>query len=284
MGPFLPTTVAVLMATTVADTRRDPVVIEKACEAGSAADCFNLAFMHEYGEVEKVGCDGGVVGGPDCHFPDLLYLTGGVPKDLARAVGYYERACQGAVPQGCVNAGVLYDVGAGGPRSPGRAAELFRRACEGGVAAGCSNLAVMYERGEGVEMDPVHAAELFRKGCEGQTSNGCKGLRRIQGIELRGAPAFLAVPSAGDFQKPVRTKYVPPQSPPEANCSGAQVGLQCQLSPQGRIQGCAVLKSVSPACDGAAVAAVKRWEYKPAILNGVPREARMPIEVKFGSR
>ena len=83
--------------------------------------------------------------------------------------------------QGCLNAGVMYDLGESRTRDVIRARDLYEAACKGGVAAGCSNLGVIYETGDGVAMNRPRTAKLFKKGCDGGASNGCAGLQRLEG-------------------------------------------------------------------------------------------------------
>lgn len=42
-----------------------------------------------------------------------------------------------------------------------------------------------------------------------------------------------------------------------------------------------VVKSLGPAFDEAAVAAVKQWKYKPATQDGKPVAQRVLIEINF---
>jgi len=75
-----------------------------------------------------------------------------------------------------------------------------------------------------------------------------------------------------------------PVYPPEAkmrNISG-QVVLAAIISRQGTVDDLEVISSPSEILSGAAMEAVKRWRYKPYLLNGVPTEVDTTITVNFG--
>jgi TPR repeat protein len=57
-----------------------------------------------------------------------------------------------------------------------RAVALFAKACDGGLPLGCSNLGVMVRRGDGVARDLTWATALTTKACDGGIADGCHSL------------------------------------------------------------------------------------------------------------
>jgi TPR repeat protein len=122
----------------------------KACDAGAAISCRNLALMYANGT--------------------------GVPQDYARAAGLYRKACNGGDSGGCTNLGLLYANGTGVSRDYTQAATLYRKACDAGSRIGCGNLAVMYANGTGMPQDYAQAAVLDRKACNQGLMASCSNL------------------------------------------------------------------------------------------------------------
>ena len=73
-----------------------------------------------------------------------------------------------------------------------------------------------------------------------------------------------------------------PIYPPLARAANVQgtVVLEAVLDRNGHVSQVRVLKSV-PLLDGAAIAAVRQWQYSPSTLHGVPVEVLMTITVRF---
>jgi TPR repeat protein len=83
-------------------------------------------------------------------------------KDMPRAIGLYEKACDAGEPSGCAMAGLFYVEGRKGVRKDyAKALALDTKGCEADVAAACNNLGVIYDSGKGVERDVEKAAELY---------------------------------------------------------------------------------------------------------------------------
>lgn len=99
--------------------------------------------------------------------------------DDARALTFYEKACERGVVRGCTSLGsaLIVDMKFSGEVSQAdraRAEALFSRACDGGDGEGCFGLGrlALGPRGRG----PAPAAcEAFKKGCEADSEIACDG-------------------------------------------------------------------------------------------------------------
>jgi TPR repeat protein len=128
--------------------------------------------------------------GDACDTLGVVYDNGlgGVPKDSAQALTWFNRGCEKGEMNACRNLAVLIENGRGTPADPVRALQLHRKACEGGQGDSCNSAAVQFDHGEGVPEDASQARALFEKSCALKSGQGCKnlGLVRDQG---RGGPA-----------------------------------------------------------------------------------------------
>lgn len=76
----------------------------------------------------------------------------------------------------------------------------------------------------------------------------------------------------------------PPEYPPESRRRGEEgsVRVSLRVGPDGRVQMAEVIESSGhPALDRAAVAAVRRWRFRPATQAGLPVAATMQTAVHF---
>ena len=81
---------------------------------------------------------------------------------------------------------------------------------------------------------------------------------------------------------PVKTSHVAPVYPPIAQSARIQgtIILEAIISETGRVESLRVLRSV-PLLDDAAIAAVRQWQYRPALVSGTPTPVIMTITVDF---
>ena len=95
-------------------------------------------------------------------------------------------------------------------------------------------------------------------------------------------PKVAPIRVGGHIKPPVKLKNVPPEYPELAEQARVQgvVILECVISPRGKVTDVRVLRSI-PLLDQAAVDAVRRWEYTPTLLNGIPVPVIMTITVNF---
>lgn len=93
----------------------------------------------------------------------VLYQSGkGVKQDDAKAIKFYEKACNADELSGCNSLASLYQNSG----EHAKAATIFERACEKGFGLSCYNLAQIYEAGSVVALDESKALDLYVKACE----------------------------------------------------------------------------------------------------------------------
>ena len=86
----------------------------------------------------------------------------------------------------------------------------------------------------------------------------------------------------GSIKPPIKTRDVKPEYPPAARDAGVQgvVILEVTIGPAGDIVEGRILRSV-PLLDGAALDAVRQWQFTPTLLNGVAVPVIMTVTVNF---
>jgi periplasmic protein TonB len=112
------------------------------------------------------------------------------------------------------------------------------------------------------------------------------GLGAAQNV-VEAPPLVTSQPAApvrlgGMIQPPARTRYVAPEYPEIARQSRIKgtVIIEAVIGTNGKVENVRVLRSV-PLLDGAALAAVRAWEYTPTLLNGVATPVIMTVTVRF---
>lgn len=107
---------------------------------------------------------------------------------------------------------------------------------------------------------------------------------RIASPSVAPPPTATAAPlkSGGDLQAPKLVKRVTPVYPPAAQASGIQgkVRFTARIDKEGMVRDLQVL-SGPPVLVPSATEAVKKWIYRPMLLNGEPTEVVTQIEVNF---
>jgi protein TonB len=83
----------------------------------------------------------------------------------------------------------------------------------------------------------------------------------------------------------MKVKDIAPAYPPLARAAHVEgiVIIEATIGPDGRVQDARVLRP-NPLLDGAALDAVRRWEFTPTLLNGVPVAVVMTVTVDFRLR
>ena len=203
-------------------------LFEHACHHGSTAGCYNAARRYERGDVEGADAQrtvdyyrraaelsasacGDAPDPLDCYAVGFMAENGrGLPADLARAAGAYERACAAGDPFGCVRFARLVELGAWRPPAGEevRPGEVLRKACDDGAFDGCEAIAEAAARQGGAvyglpaqgwleracehggaracfraaeafaDSSPEKAGALFQRGCAARDARGCAEVAR----------------------------------------------------------------------------------------------------------
>src|SRR6266496_5874431 len=84
-------------------------------------------------------------------------------------------------------------------------------------------------------------------------------------------------------EPPVPVRTVPPEYPDELRREGVSglVMIKCSIDAQGNVSEAEVEKSSNAAFEKPAVAAVKKWKFKPAKQDGNPVAVKVSIPIKF---
>ena len=110
--------------------------------------------------------------------------------------------------------------------------------------------------------------------------------RAVDLIELQATsnrPAAMAAgPAGGDIKPPRLIRAVPPVYPSSVSPAEASnlVVLEATVSAAGTVKDARVVRGESP-FDQAALGAVRQWLYTPTLLNGVPMDVSMTVNVTF---
>lgn len=91
------------------------------------------------------------------------------------------------------------------------------------------------------------------------------------------APAFAAT------EPPVPVRTVAPDYPDALRREGVSglVMVKCSIDEQGNVTETVVEKSSNAAFEAPAMAAVKKWKFKPAKQDGTPVAIKVSIPIKF---
>jgi len=118
-------------------------------------------------------------------------------------------------------------------------------------------------------------------GFEGGVPGGVVG-GVVGGLEAAPPPPAPVLRVGGVIREPKKVKDVAPAYPNIARTAKIQgvVILEAQISPQGRVEGVKVLRSI-PTLDEAAIEAVRQWVYSPTLVDGVPVSVVMTVTVNF---
>jgi uncharacterized protein len=121
---------------------------DKGCKASYDDSCFVYGVVlfrlkKDYDVALKHllwGCDSDKPTRPGlaCNLAGAIYADGlGMPKDVAKALPLFEKACEKDSVDGCENAGEAYRKGVGAPRDLVKAEERFAKACTLGATDRC---------------------------------------------------------------------------------------------------------------------------------------------------
>lgn len=95
----------------------------------------------------------------------------------------------------------------------------------------------------------------------------------------------IATPSWAQTKSepPVPVRTVAPDYPDELRREGVSglVMVKCSIDEQGNVTETTVEKSSNAAFEKPAIAAVKKWKFKPAKQDGAPVAIKVSIPIKF---
>jgi len=266
----------------------DTAMCERACKSGDGQSCVAWGERSDQpastdtavaDNAYKMACDAGAAEG--CA---RLAVRA---KDGAQAVALLERGCALGDALTCAEAARRYYHGRDVAKDVAAAARLYATACERESYGSCIAVGGIYARGERGAEEQARGREYLLQGC---TTLACKtivangGLPEAWGVGLDDLRPGLepAVRVGGRIQAPTQIEKVRAQYPPDAWNRRIQgtVSVQCVISPAGVI-GDAVAMSGPRELRAAAVAAVRRWVYKPTLLDGVPVPVIITVTVDF---
>jgi len=96
-------------------------------------------------------------------------------------------------------------------------------------------------------------------------------------------PGVDPVELTGDMVRPVLLEKVSPSYPRVARQArlGGRVTVRAVIAPDGSVESVEVFSSTNPLFNDAAVEAVRRWRYRPALMNGRPVRVYFSVVVDF---
>lgn len=145
--------------------------LQKACDGGNAASCYELGEMLYAGKDVSQDTERGL----------MLFqraCEGREMKGCTKARQVYEERCRAGFANGCNLLARLYLEGFGVTQDQAKAAELYTIACDRNDSVSCASLARLYAGGRGVAKDPAKALELWTKACRGGFGEACRDLPR----------------------------------------------------------------------------------------------------------
>jgi protein TonB len=99
------------------------------------------------------------------------------------------------------------------------------------------------------------------------------------------AGLLMAVPALAQTKSepPVPVRTVAPDYPSELRRDGISgvVMVSCTIDEQGNVVGLTIEKSSNAAFEQPAIAALKKWKFKPAKQDGAPVAVKVTIPMKF---
>jgi protein TonB len=106
--------------------------------------------------------------------------------------------------------------------------------------------------------------------------------RRAKAATARRERLAKAIRVGGQVRPPIRIKDVNPVYPAIAQSARVQgdVVIEATIDEEGKVADARVIKSV-PLLDQAALDAVRQWEYRPSLLNGIPTPVVTTVTVRF---
>jgi len=196
------TSIIILMLVSCSKTERE--IAEEACKRDDAASCEKLGIMWSKGEggpkdIKKAleyfntACMGGIK--KRCHTIGLTYLKGlGVPKNIAKAKAFFEKACDDSYAVGCKDAALIWKEGIDGFPSLETARNYLNRACEKGDLEGCFESGLMLWQGEGGAADELKGLKHLQEACDGGHKEACSKWKSFTKIHEKESKKTILIP------------------------------------------------------------------------------------------
>jgi TPR repeat protein len=138
-----------------------------------------------------------------------IYSAGdGVPKDPAKAAGWYRKSADLGNASAMVFLAAFYVQGTGVAKDPAEAVRWLRKAADSGNAVAMDGLGQMYASGQGVPADAAQAVVWYRKAVDGNNAQAMYHL----GLLLESGSGSVAknpAEAAQLFQRAANAGYAP---------------------------------------------------------------------------
>jgi protein TonB len=110
-----------------------------------------------------------------------------------------------------------------------------------------------------------------------------KNLARFLFVTGIAALATADLSAQSKPEPPVPVRMVPPEYPSELRRDGVSgvVMVSCTIDVKGDVQDVAIEKSSDESFNRHALAALKKWKFKPAKVDGEPVAKKVTIPLKF---
>ena len=139
-----------------------------------------------------------------------------------------------------------------------------------------------YDRARELSVAAKTAADKAATDAESGRERTELAAKKEKAAAARRVKLAAAVRVGGNVRPPIRVKDVAPVYPPVAKSARVtgDVVIEATIDEEGKVADTRVVKSV-PLLDQAALDAVRQWEYRPSLLNGVPTPVVTTVTVKF---
>lgn len=163
---------------------------KRACDIGQSAACAKLKGLDEPPEAVAAGAPAGAAGGGTalemceggdgavCNDLGLYSVRGenGFERDMAKARGFFEKACDLGESEGCNNLGFMFQSGDGVEIDEVKARDLYATSCDNGNVDGCAKLGFLLDNGQYHVRDRDRAQLVLEKACKLGSLEGCTNL------------------------------------------------------------------------------------------------------------
>jgi TonB family protein len=130
-------------------------------------------------------------------------------------------------------------------------------------------------------LDPGNPVRREGRDLEAVVGKGSRGWRFAR-ISISSG-TMQPRPVGGAIREPRKVRNVRPDYPESMKARHIQgiVVLECVIAPTGRVSSVRLLRGVHDDLDRAAIEAVRKWEYTPTVIDGVPVPVIMTVTVNF---